>query len=118
MTVPIKTLRGVAGCRQHDKHDGPVNNLFLFVLLSITFGFGLVVGDAWTPISGASTHAISVRCAALEARVAELEARCAKLEASFGSASTRLEEWLTQRPAPWVIPAEDGGMKVVTFSPL
>ena len=75
-----------------------MNHVFLFVLLTITFGFGLVVGDAWTPLSGASTHALSERCAALEARVAELEARYAKLEASFGAASTRLELWFGLQP--------------------
>ena len=46
--------------------------LYTLLLLSVTFFLGLVVGESWAPISGATTQALAERCDSLEARLAAL----------------------------------------------
>lgn len=62
-----------------------MNHVFLFSMLCMTFAFGTVVGDTYTPISGTGGQTLSKRCAVLEARIAALEERCAKLEMSIAA---------------------------------
>lgn len=54
--------------------------LSISLLLTVFFGFGVVVGDAYAPISGLTSAALEKRCALLELKLDAIEARCDKLE--------------------------------------
>lgn len=78
-----------------------------FLLVAVTFAFGLVTGEAWAPFSGATTQALALRITALEVRTAELETKYSKLE-------TELSNFFGRRmPLPFVpeppLPMLDGG---------
>lgn len=66
-----------------------MNYLSLMLLLGVTLIVGDALGEAYAPISGNTTAALSARCATLEARYAAIEERCHKLETDFSTLAKR-----------------------------
>lgn len=66
-----------------------MNYLSLMLLLGVTLVVGDALGEAYAPISGNTTAALSSRCATLESQFAKLDARCRHLEADFDAIAAR-----------------------------
>ena len=58
-----------------------MNNVYLFLLLVVTFLLGVLLGEGWAPISGLTPQALAVRVAVLEGRIATLETSFEQLKA-------------------------------------
>lgn len=66
----------------------------LFLLLTATFAVGVLVGDNYAPISGATTRALTIKCATLEVQVAELGVRVMALETESEALRPRIKAML------------------------
>lgn len=66
-----------------------MNYLSLMLLLGVTLVVGDALGEAYAPISGNTTAALSARCIELESKFAAMDARCRKLESDFKAIAVR-----------------------------
>lgn len=66
----------------------------LLLLITMAFGMGVLVGDNYAPISGATTAALTKRCVLLEVEVHALEKRVGKLEEEANNIRARVQMWL------------------------
>ncbi len=66
-----------------------MNNVYVFLLLLVTFVLGLIVGETYAPISGLTPIALAERCAVLEMRTAALSLRYESLAADLADAGVR-----------------------------